>query len=75
MKLLLLLLVRLYQVTLSPFIGGRCRYTPSCSQYAVEALHVHGAARGSLLACKRFCRCHPFAAYGYDPVPSKDIHR
>ncbi len=72
MRTLLILLVRLYQVTLSPFIGGRCRYEPSCSQYSIEALRLHGAGRGFWLAASRVCRCHPFAAYGYDPVPKKD---
>jgi len=75
MRVFLHLLIRLYQITLSPFLGGRCRYEPSCSQYAVEAVRIHGASHGSWLAFKRVCRCHPFAAYGYDPVPSKDIPR
>lgn len=71
MTTLLVLLVRLYQLVLSPFLGGRCRYLPSCSEYAVEALRTHGAIRGSALAVKRIGRCHPFAGYGYDPVPPK----
>jgi uncharacterized protein len=68
---LLVLFVRLYQVLLSPFLGGRCRYLPSCSEYAIEALRIHGAIRGSALAVKRIGRCHPFARFGYDPVPPK----
>ena len=69
MSTLLVLLVRLYQLIGSPFVGGRCRYLPSCSEYAVEALRTHGAFRGSALAVKRIGRCHPFAGFGYDPVP------
>lgn len=65
----LVLLVRLYQVTLSPFLGGQCRYHPTCSHYAVQALKEHGPVRGLLLALRRIARCHPFARGGYDPVP------
>jgi putative membrane protein insertion efficiency factor len=66
---LLITLVRAYQLLLSPLLPPACRYVPSCSQYAVEALHRHGAMRGSWLAAKRICRCHPFRPGGYDPVP------
>tara|TARA_B100000123_G_scaffold255810_1_gene218497 strand:+ start:40 stop:357 length:318 start_codon:yes stop_codon:yes gene_type:complete len=66
---LLKLSIRFYQVGISPFIGNRCRYFPSCSSYAIEALESHGAVSGSFLAAKRICRCHPWAAGGYDPVP------
>ena len=65
----LLLLVEVYRVTLSPFLGGHCRYVPSCSVYAEEALRRHGAARGSRLAVLRLLRCHPFRPGGPDPVP------
>jgi hypothetical protein len=61
--------VRLYQVALSPLLPASCRYTPSCSVYAIEALERYGAARGSWLAVRRIGRCHPFHAGGYDPVP------
>jgi len=61
--------LRAYQVLLSPMLGQRCRFYPTCSNYAIEALHVHGAARGSWLAARRVCRCHPFNAGGVDPVP------
>jgi len=64
-------LVRLYQATVSPLLGPRCRYAPSCSAYAIQALRVHGLVRGTLLAAWRVLRCHPFAKGGYDPVPSK----
>ena len=61
--------IKLYQFGISPLIGSRCRYFPSCSSYAIEALDTHGAISGSFLAAKRVCRCHPWAAGGYDPVP------
>jgi hypothetical protein len=66
---LLIALVRGYQLVLSPLLPAACRYYPSCSAYAVEALEKHGAWRGSWLAMKRIARCHPFRAGGYDPVP------
>ncbi|MGF1561602.1 MAG: membrane protein insertion efficiency factor YidD [Geminicoccaceae bacterium] len=69
MKHLLIALVRLYQLTLSPFVGRSCRFLPTCSAYAIEALQRHGAVRGSLLAAKRIGRCHPWGGSGYDPVP------
>jgi putative membrane protein insertion efficiency factor len=58
-----------YQRFLSPLLGPRCRFAPSCSQYAVEALRRHGATRGLWLAVRRLARCHPFHPGGYDPVP------
>ena len=61
--------VRVYQVALSPIFGGQCRYYPSCSAYALEALERHGAWRGAWLAVRRIGRCHPFRPGGYDPVP------
>ena len=66
----LVLIVRLYQLILSPFLGGRCRYEPSCSHYAIDALRLHGPLRGSTLAAKRITRCHPWGGVGYDPVPA-----
>ena len=70
MKILLLKLIRFYQRGISPFFPSRCRYSPTCSQYAVEAITKYGAAKGGWLALKRFLRCHPFAKHGYfDPVP------
>jgi putative membrane protein insertion efficiency factor len=64
----LLALIRLYQLTLSGWLGGQCRFYPSCSQYAREAIKVHGAWRGSALATWRILRCGPFTAGGFDPV-------
>lgn len=66
---LLILAVRGYQLTLSPILGGACRYYPSCSAYAIEALERHGALRGGWLALRRIGRCHPFRPGGFDPVP------
>ncbi len=63
-----LLLVRGYQLCISPLFPPCCRYVPTCSEYAVQALTRHGAARGSLLAVRRILRCHPFAVGGYDQV-------
>lgn len=69
MKTFLIGLIRAYQLTLSPYIGQHCRFTPSCSRYATEAIEVHGPWRGSWLAAKRIGRCHPFCEGGLDPVP------
>ncbi len=65
----LLVLVEAYRVALSPILGGHCRYWPSCSAYAEEALRRHGARRGTALALRRVLRCHPFHPGGIDPVP------
>jgi putative membrane protein insertion efficiency factor len=62
--------VRAYQLLLRPLIGDNCRFYPSCSAYAREALASHGAARGSVLAARRIARCHPWHQGGYDPVPA-----
>jgi len=69
-------LIRLYQLVISPLIGPRCRFTPTCSQYAIEAIKLHGVVKGSWLAGKRLLKCHPLNAGGYDPVPPpKPKHR
>jgi putative membrane protein insertion efficiency factor len=70
MKRLLVWLLRGYQLLVSPMLGQNCRFYPSCSSYAIEALEVHGAARGGVLALRRVCRCHPWHAGGVDPVPA-----
>jgi putative membrane protein insertion efficiency factor len=62
-------LIRLYQLLVSPFLPPSCRFAPSCSAYAAEAIATHGAARGSILALRRLLRCHPWGGSGYDPVP------
>ena len=69
MKQLLILFVRGYQVVLSPHLPASCRYYPTCSHYAIEALGKHGALRGGWLAVKRIARCHPFRPGGFHPVP------
>lgn len=66
---LLALPVRGYRLVFSPWVGHNCRYLPSCSAYALEALETHGALRGGALAAGRVCRCHPFGGSGLDPVP------
>jgi putative membrane protein insertion efficiency factor len=65
--------VRFYQVAVSPWTPASCRYTPTCSRYAVEALQSHGALRGSVLAARRLLRCHPWGGHGYDPVPLPNL--
>ena len=75
MSRLLIWFLRAYQLAISPMLGQNCRFYPSCSSYAIEALQVHGAGRGSLLAARRVCRCHPFNDGGLDPVPpARDKH-
>jgi len=69
MKSVLLFLLRAYQLLLSPMLGQNCRFYPTCSNYAREAIANHGAARGGALAVRRVCRCHPWNAGGHDPVP------
>ena len=69
MRWVLIFLVRGYQVALSPLLPSTCRFMPSCSAYAVEALERHGALQGSWLTIRRLARCHPFCVGGYDPVP------
>jgi len=64
-------LIRIYQWTLSPFLGRNCRFTPTCSQYGIEAIQKHGPVKGSLLAGWRILRCNPWGGSGYDPVPEK----
>ncbi|MBR4435960.1 MAG: membrane protein insertion efficiency factor YidD [Clostridia bacterium] len=64
-------LIRIYQVYVSPRHPGKCKYSPTCSNYAIEAIRVHGAIKGSLLSFWRILRCNPFSKGGYDPVPEK----
>ena len=69
MRALLIALVRAYRFLLSPWLGRQCRFEPTCSAYAIEALERHGALRGSALTLHRLARCHPFCEGGHDPVP------
>lgn len=77
MRRIMIALIRLYQTILSPFVGQHCRFYPSCSSYALEALEKHGALRGLWLSLKRVSRCHPWHEGGVDPVPEpqkKQLH-
>ncbi len=71
MRNLLIAPIRFYQRFISPLFAARCKYYPSCSQYAIEAIRIHGAGRGVLLACWRILRCNPLSDGGLDPVPPK----
>jgi uncharacterized protein len=75
MRRILMAVIRLYQWTVSPLLGPRCRFYPSCSCYAHTAIERHGAWRGSWLGLKRLLRCHPFTDGGYDPVPPASHER
>ncbi|WP_150004442.1 membrane protein insertion efficiency factor YidD [Iodidimonas muriae] len=68
----LIFFVRAYQLVLSPLLGPSCRYQPTCSAYAIEAVRRHGGRRGGWMAIRRIGRCHPFGGFGYDPVPDHD---
>jgi putative membrane protein insertion efficiency factor len=74
MRALPRLLIRAYQLAISPLLGPRCRFYPSCSQYALDALAGHGLWHGSWLSLRRLARCHPLCAGGYDPVPAARTH-
>jgi uncharacterized protein len=71
MRFVLKILIRAYQLLLSPLIGPSCRFYPSCSQYGIEAIDTHGALRGAWLTIKRISRCHPWHEGGFDPVPGR----
>jgi hypothetical protein len=69
MSAILVTLIRIYQYLFRPLLGANCRFAPTCSEYALEAIEKHGAAKGVLLALRRVLRCHPYHSGGYDPVP------
>ncbi|MBM78384.1 MAG: membrane protein insertion efficiency factor YidD [Crocinitomicaceae bacterium] len=71
MKFLFILLIRIYQKAISPLFPGSCRYTPTCSQYSIEAIKNHGILKGLYLGLKRIIKCNPWGGCGYDPVPEK----
>ena len=67
----LILMIRLYQLFISPLLGQNCRYLPTCSEYSVKSLKEHGLLSGSILSIKRISKCHPWGSHGFDPVPKK----
>ncbi len=69
MRRFLIILVRIYQGALSPYLGNSCRYTPTCSQYAIQAIEKYGPWKGGWMAARRIARCHPWGGHGHDPVP------
>jgi putative membrane protein insertion efficiency factor len=72
LKQLLILIIKIYKIFISPLLPSSCRFYPTCSSYALEAIESFGAFEGSILAIKRILRCHPFNPGGYDPVPKKE---
>ena len=66
---IVVLLIRVYQLSISPFLGANCRYSPTCSQYSLEAIEKYGPFKGTWLAIKRISSCHPWGGHGHDPVP------
>ena len=69
----LLLLIRGYQLIISPLLGSNCRFMPTCSEYAMESLRSHGLIKGIYLTIKRIGKCHPWGGHGYDPIPTKKV--
>jgi uncharacterized protein len=69
MKHIFIFIIKLYQILISPFLGDNCRFTPSCSQYTIEAIKKYGIFKGSFLSIKRILKCHPFHKGGHDPLP------
>ena len=67
----LIFIIKIYQFIFSPLIGKNCRYLPTCSEYVIESLKLHGLLRGSLFAIKRILKCHPFGGHGFDPIPKR----
>ena len=69
----LLILIRGYQLVISPLLGSNCRFMPTCSEYAMDSLRSHGLIKGSYLTIKRIGKCHPWGGHGYDPIPTKKV--
>ena len=67
----LIFIIKIYQFIFSPLIGNNCRYFPTCSEYAIESLKLHGLLRGLFFAIKRILKCHPFGGHGFDPIPKR----
>ena len=72
MKKTIIFLIKFYQIALSPLLGSNCRFQPTCSQYMIEAINLHGVLKGLSLGFKRISKCHPLGPKGYDPVPRKE---
>ena len=75
MKYPFLFIIKFYQFFISPWLGPNCRYAPTCSDYAKEAIHTHGTVKGLFLGMRRILRCHPFTDGGYDPVPKSSSNK
>jgi len=75
LRRILIGVIRVYQMAISPWTPAACRFTPTCSRYAMDAIDTHGVARGGLLAVKRVGRCHPWGGFGMDPVPPRIARR
>ena len=73
MRFVLKFLIRVYQLLVSPLLGPRCRFYPTCSHYAIDAIEIHGALRGTWLTVRRIARCHPWNPGGFDPVPCQSM--
>ena len=71
----LLIIIKVYQLLISPILRSNCRFLPTCSEYAIESLKSHGLIKGSILTIKRIGRCHPWGDHGYDPIPSKNLKK
>ena len=67
----IIIIIRLYQLLISPILGQNCRYLPTCSEYSIKSLKEHGLFKGSILSVKRVSKCHPWGSHGFDPVPKK----
>ena len=67
----LIFIIKIYQFIFSPLIGKNCRYLPTCSEYAIESLKLHGLLKGSFFAIRRILKCHPFGGHGFDPIPKR----
>ncbi|MBN2342960.1 MAG: membrane protein insertion efficiency factor YidD [Deltaproteobacteria bacterium] len=74
MSKLFILAIRFYQLAISPWLGPKCRFTPSCSHYTIQCIQRFGVLKGSFLGLKRLLRCHPFGGFGYDPPPEPHTH-
>ncbi|MDC0057633.1 membrane protein insertion efficiency factor YidD [Pelagibacteraceae bacterium] len=70
-KFHIILLIRGYQLIISPMLGSNCRFMPTCSEYAIESLKTYGLIKGTILTIKRIGKCHPWGSHGYDPIPTK----